>query len=378
MKRILLTGATGNIGRALLPVLLAEPGAEVLALVRERAGAAPAQRLGALRADPRVAAADPAGTRLHAVPGDITLPRLGLDQPAFDALARGCTHVVHAAASVKLNMTAEQARATALEPTLTVLDLALRGAEAGTLRKLEMVSTVGVWGRTPGELPEQPVPEVATFHNTYEAAKAEAERAVWQALAAYPALPVTVHRPSMVVGDSHSGEVASFQIFYHLCEFLSGVRTGGLMPRLGDARLDVVPADWVAGAIGWACLREQAQGEVLNLASGAAGSVALTDLQARVRGLWRAHGRRVPVLKTLPRAWFVAGVPVLGALAGARARKALAALPAVLSYLAHRQSFANERTVQRLAAAGLPLPPAEGYLDVVLARYLDHLATTRP
>ena len=52
-------------------------------------------------------------------------------------------------------------------------------ARAGTLRKIDLVSTVGVWGRTPGHMPERRLPEVSEFHNTYEAAKAEAERVVW-------------------------------------------------------------------------------------------------------------------------------------------------------------------------------------------------------
>ena len=51
-------------------------------------------------------------------------------------------------------------------------------------------------------------------------------------------LPATIHRPSMVVGDSQTGKVIHFQVFYHLCEFLSGRRTLGIVPDTGDAALD--------------------------------------------------------------------------------------------------------------------------------------------
>ena len=113
----------------------------------------------------------------RALRGDIELVDFGLSPAEVDVLAQSTTHIVHAAASVKLNMTIEQARSTAVRPTRTILDLARRAADAGALRKLDMVSTVGVWGRTPGAMPERPLPEVREFHNTYEEAKAEAERA---------------------------------------------------------------------------------------------------------------------------------------------------------------------------------------------------------
>ena len=41
---------------------------------------------------------------------------------------------------------------------------------------------------------------------------------------------VTLHRPSMVVGHAETGKVIHFQVFYHLCEFLSGRHTRGLIP----------------------------------------------------------------------------------------------------------------------------------------------------
>ena len=52
-----------------------------------------------------------------------------------------------------------------------------------------------------------------------------------------------------VVGDTINGRIIHFQVFYHLCEFLSGRRTLGLAPGFGGARLDIVPADYVAQVI---------------------------------------------------------------------------------------------------------------------------------
>ena len=70
-----------------------------------------------------------------------------------------------------------------------------------------------------------------------------------------------------------------FQVFYHLCEFLSGVRTFGIMPTLGQTRLDTVPVDWVADVIAWSSSQAGTAGEILHLCSGPARAIGLVDLQ---------------------------------------------------------------------------------------------------
>ena len=73
------------------------------------------------------------------------------------------------------------------------------------------------WGRAVPQTPEN-IAKLETDKLKIieeEAAKAEAERAVWSEGAG---LPITVHRPSMVVGEAQNGRVIHFQVFYHLCE----------------------------------------------------------------------------------------------------------------------------------------------------------------
>lgn len=369
MRHVFVTGASGTIGSALVPQLLAQPDTRVTLLLRAADDTALRVRLAELMAFWRMPADDPRAARLHPVRGDIVLPDLGLAVADRDALLQECSHVIHSAASVKLNMSVDEARATAVTPTRSILALARELAGHGRLRKVDLVSTVGVWGRTPGTMPERRLPEVQDFHNTYEAAKAEAERVVWTE---GEGLPITVHRPSMVVGDSRDGRVIHFQVFYHLCEFLSGCRTFGIMPRLGSTRLDTVPADWVAAAIAWSSAHPQASsGRILHLCAGPQ-AMPITELQQLVRQLWQQHGRSVPRLHTLPNHWLQRLVPVIGALAGARTRRALRGLPPVLAYLAEEQAFGHADSRALLDAAGLPLPPVRQVLPVVLAHYLAH------
>ena len=368
MKNIFLTGATGTIGSALLPRLLADEQAQITLLMRASDEAALAQRLAQLLAHCGIAADSPQARRVQALRGDISLPHFGLSAQQDAALAERSSHLIHCAASVNLTMSALEASATAVTPTRSVLALARRCASAGVLRKVDLVSTVGVWGRTPGHMPERRLPEVRDFHNTYEAAKAEAERVVW---AEAEGLPLTVHRPSMVVGETGSGRVMHFQVFYHLCEFLSGARTFGIMPKLGNTRLDTVPVDWVADAIVWASHHPHTAGQIFHLCSGPDGALPLAPLQTRVRSLWQARGRPLPRLRTIDRGLLRRLIPVIGALTGASARRALRGLSPVLDYLDEDQGFTNTQTIAALADAGLPVPPIESYLDAVLGHYLD-------
>jgi thioester reductase-like protein len=367
VKSVFVTGSTGTIGSALVPRLLNEESASLTLLMRARDDAELRSRLADMLAYWGMQSGDGRTARIRPLRGDITLPNFGLGEAGFAELAAHTTHVIHCAASVKLNMPMEQARATAVAPTRTLLDLGRRCAAAGMLRKMDLVSTVGVWGRTPGHMPERPLPDVKEFHNTYEAAKSEAERVVWSD---GRGLPITVHRPSMVVGETHSGRVIHFQVFYHLCEFLSGVRTFGIMPDLDDTALDIVSVDWVADAICWSSRHEQTAGKILHLCSGPEEAIRLPQLQVQVRRAWQAAGRRVPPLRRVNRKLLERLIPAVGLLVGAKTRRALRGLPPVLAYLVESQGFSNTKTAALLHAAGLPVPPVQSYLGPVLDYYL--------
>ncbi len=368
MRDVFLTGATGTIGSALVPRLLQDPETTLTLLVRARDAADLERRMTDMRLYWGIAEGSAQDRRIRALQGDISSPAFGLSPASFEDLAARTSHVIHCAASVKLNMSLDQARATAVTPVRTVLDFGRRAAASGCLKKLDLVSTVGVWGRTPGVMPEQQLPGVSEFHNTYEAAKAEAERVVWTEGGD---LPITVHRPSMVVGERANGRVIHFQVFYHLCEFLSGARTFGIMPGLGHTRLDTVPVDWVADAICWSSREPRAAGRIFHLCSGPQLAIALPRLQQRVRDAWQAQGRPVPALRTVNRRLLAALVPIIGAFTGTRTRRALRGLSPVLAYLGENQGFSNTESAQALADAGLPVPPVDGYLDQVLAYYLE-------
>ncbi|MDH4381590.1 MAG: SDR family oxidoreductase [Gammaproteobacteria bacterium] len=369
-----VTGASGVVGGALIPALLGLPEVEVVVLLRARNGHSIADRFNALKHFWRAHYLQlPAGAlehRLRAVAGDISAPALGLSAADQHALEQRCTHIVHCAASVRLNQSLAIARETTVVPTATLIALARRCVG---FCKLEAVSTVGVGGRWQGPLPERWLDEPRAFHNTYEEAKAESEVLLREAAAA--GLPLTVHRPSMVVGDSRTGVTPHFQIFQFICEFLSGRRTLGCYPALGQTVLDIVANDFVAHAIVAASRSPDSAGEIWHLCAGPSGALPLTELRDTVRSRLRREGRlpwwpSIP----LPPASFLWLMSLLARALPAAQQRTLATLPVYLDYLGSAQVFDNTRTRERLQALGIERPDTR----VVLSRVLDYyLANTR-
>jgi thioester reductase-like protein len=368
MRTYFITGATGVVGNEIAAQLLAESDARLLLLIRaddeEQAVARLDELIAYWKLDP-----DSVRRRIDVVRGDTERPRFGLAEARYRSIASSVTHMVHSAALVRMNLPLQQASSAAVRSAENVIELARACRASGQLRKVEFLSTVGVAGRMPGTLPERWVSEHRTFHNTYEQAKADAELLV--ARACEEGLPITLFRPSMVVGAAATGRVIRFQVFYHLVEFLSGRRTHGIYPALGAARIDLVPVDFVARSVAWSSGTADTVGRVLHLCSGPADALPLRDLRELVRATLRARGVSVPRAVTVPRTLLRATLPLVRALAPPDAKRALGTLPIFLDYLGGEQSFGNDETRAVLARAGLSFPAPREFIGPVLDYYLS-------
>jgi thioester reductase-like protein len=280
---VLLTGATGFVGKVVLEALLRrreELGVErVLALVRAQD---PEHADARFRADVVASAcfgAHPPGweKRVEALPGDVTRPGLGLAPELLARVRAEVTQVIHCAASVEFTLPLAEALDVNTQGALNALELARACA---ALESYVGVSTAYVtphpapYRRAVHRAPETLAPlardpealfaslrgracsareEAAllaeTGHpNTYTLTKCLAEHLVARRAGE---LSVTLVRPSIVSAcRTHPlpGWIDSAAAF---AGFVALIGTGRLRVVTGDpqARLDVVPCDAVAERI---------------------------------------------------------------------------------------------------------------------------------
>ncbi len=363
MRHYFITGATGVVGSAFLEKVLARQ-EQVILLIRADTEASAQDRL--KRVMRHCAVPTHAARQIRVIRGDLCRPHLGVGTADYRHLATTCTHIIHCAGNVHMNLSIAEARRQTLSMTNSVLEL-MEASDAA--KKMEFISTVGVAGRKRGNLPEAWVNHHRAFHNSYEAAKSEAEQLVREKVAS--GLPITVHRPSMVVGDSRTGKTIAFQVFYYLCEFLSGSRSHGILPRLNGMRLDIIPSDYVAALLEASTLAGDTHSPILHSCSGKTGSIELVSLVEQVRRCIVQNGRKLPPLRFLPIPLFKMTLSILKPLLPAKQRKALGALPYFLSYLEERQYFDNTMTKKFSQSKGVDLPKVDGYLETVLQYYLS-------
>ncbi len=239
---VLLTGATGFVGMELLMRYLERTDRRVFALVRgadDREAAARIKHTLLGLFGPGHAYAD----RVVAVRGDITRPGLGI-RGGFDELAEQVQEIVHGAASVSFELELQLARLINLDGTRRVLEFAERCHARGGLRRLSYISTAYVSGDHTGCFSEDDLDVGQRFRNTYEQSKFEAECLVARSRGH---LPITVLRPSIIVGERDSGWTSSFNVLYWPLRVFSRGSYAAL-PARGDAPADVVPVDYVADA----------------------------------------------------------------------------------------------------------------------------------
>lgn len=368
MTCFFVTGATGAIGSALVPLLLEAPDRTVKLLLRARSEPELAQKMEDLFRFWGVNAEDRAlRERVEALRGDVCEPRLGLEEGAYRALGAEVTHIIHSAGDVRLIKPIEEARKSAVESARQVVALAEAASETGQFEKLEFISTVGVTGRTRG-LAKEVLPFTAPgFRNTYEQAKSEAESFVISKIES--GLPITVHRPSMVVGDSKTGRIIHFQVFYYLSEFFCGRKTYGLVPETGEVRLDIIPADYVAKAIHTSSGLPETRGRVFHLCSGPAYAPRITDLVDRLRSIYRDRRLPVPRLIRLPIGVYRKLLPLAERVAPVRMRPMLGSLPVILDYFGDEQLFDNTQTQAFFSAHGVSIPNVDQYLPRIMDAY---------
>jgi thioester reductase-like protein len=348
---VFLTGATGFVGMELLARYLERTDRRVYALVRaadDREAAARMERtlLSLFGPEHRYA------QRVVAVRGDITRPGLGI-WGGVDRIAERVGEIVHGAASVSFEMQLQAARTINVDGTRRMLEFAERCHARGGLRRFSYISTAYVAGERAGCFSEDDLDVGQSFRNTYEQSKFEAECLVARSRGQ---LPITVLRPSIVVGERDSGWTASFNVLYWpLRAFARG--SYAALPARRDAPVDVVPVDYVADATFALTQAPEAEGATFHLTAGAHTSSVgeLVELATKF------FGRQAPSLIEPSVYRGVVHPLVLRAAGDERSRRALSRSEVFFPYFAMRVHYDNRRARVALRGSGIRTTPLRTY-----------------
>ena len=194
--------------------------------------------------------------------GDITLTGLGIPSPDLETIKNETTDIFHLAAVYDLAVDRDIAYAVNFEGTKNINEFA---RSVANLKRYNYVSTCYVAGRRTGKILETELEHDKGFRNFYEETKYLAEIELDDLK---PELPVSIFRPSVVVGDSETGETAKYDGIYYLIQYLRKRPSLLRAINVGNkrVRLNLVPVDFVTEAIAVLSQDEQAEGKTIALA----------------------------------------------------------------------------------------------------------------
>jgi long-chain acyl-CoA synthetase len=355
-EAILLTGATGFVGMAVLARLLEHTDRTVVVLVRAASQPQADARLNAVLGSVFDSPEQHRG-RVRAVCGDLTAPGLGLGADR-EWITEEVGEVVHGAASVAFDLPLAESRSINVEGTRRVLDLAEDCSDRGEgLRRITYVSTAYVAGDRRGLAREAELDLGQGFRNPYEQSKHEAESLVWSRR---ERLPVTVVRPSIVVGERGTGWTASFNVVYGpLRAFASG--TYPVIPGRRDAVLDIVTVDHVADAILALAASPAAAGGTFHVVGGE----QATTLGELARLAAQRFGRRAPRFVP-PRIYRSAMHPLILRRADPATRRRLVRSEVYFPYFSLDLRFDDRRARELLDPLGIRATPLREYFDTLI------------
>ncbi len=361
-QTILVTGATGNLGSKLVLQALEErPDIQIIALVRGENQAEAEVRLRNLlfTLSPNSYFAD-VGERLKVINGDITQRQLGLSYSLYKDLAEKVTHIIHSAAATKFSSTLKESRLVNVTGTENVMKFAGLASQSSLFKTVAHISTAYVCGRREGIIFEGETDKSCDFSNGYEQSKWEAEQFVRGLM---PQIPITIFRPSIIVGDSQTGHIATLNVLYPPLKFLcQGINIS--LPGRADVSLDVIPVDYAARAILHIMLNNNSDGKTFHIVAGKENSCQVGEIVKQAKIML---GRENPNSDTV-KDTTTSSNSIWNRLS-TQTRKVCKISKFLNIYLPHvtlRRYFDETNTRQVLQGSGISAPSLTSYLDKIM------------
>jgi len=369
-KNILLTGATGFLGSRLLAQLIATTDAVMYCPVR-----APNDLVAYKRIQDTFACygmeMPPHGNRIRAFAAEITEPKFGLAETAYQTLAATIGAVHHCAAVVNMVAGYDSLRTANVTATENVLRFAL----TTTRKALHCASTLSVFvgsDRNTGRLTEDDrLAQIKTLYGGYAQTKFAAEWMLLQMPA--DVLPVSHYRFGLLTGDTQKG-IGACRDFLAL--FAKGIAQIGYTPAeyQDSLRIDITPVDYAAAAM--AHLARHAPADLYHIANRDSLSLgrftaALNRSGASIKPLPVARFLGLVQNRPLDTAETAAGLSLCRILPPAEyTQKRTMDL-----FQATDVIFDDRRAAAYLAPAGIACPPAtDDLIDLYIRRFMPQTA----
>lgn len=197
------------------------------------------------------------------VVGDITKPLWGIEKSDLNALEGEVTELWHGAALVSFDSRKKElAEVTNVEGTRNALELA---SYLGV--PLHYISTAYIAHENSDRVAyEAPVCRVQ-LRNIYEKTKCDAEILIHQWQEAGKGKMV-IYRPSILIGDSRTGETQSFTGYYGPAQFLwkNKKMPFFFVPYVKNATLNLMPINWATTLISEISKHSQSIGKIFHIA----------------------------------------------------------------------------------------------------------------
>ncbi len=284
------------------------------------------------------------------VAGDISQPGLALPAADAEQVRQETTRAFHLAAVYDLAVERELALRVNVGGTRNVLEFV---RSIPQLRHFHHVSTCYVAGKREGVILETELRHAAGYRNFYEESKYLSEMEV-ESLK--HELPITIHRPAVVCGDSKTGETAKYDGVYYLIHYLLSWPNVLSAINIGNHKvsLNLVPVDFVVDALAALAFDDRAIGKTVQLADPAplttnqlfnAIARSINGKQSRIT----APARWVRFFLMLPPSPRITGLP-----------------HHAVPYFFVKQLYDTTQSQQLLARHNIHCPPFESYVDRIV------------
>ncbi len=293
---IFVTGATGFIGAHFVSNMARHnPEARIYCLVRSTRRQTSLERLDAILGRTGI---ENYQKRIIAVEGDLKSIGSAGTRADLDSLAPVISAVFHFAADVNFAAPIERSRRTNVEGLGHVLNFAQRCKAANpNFSHYAHISTAYVAGMRKDVVRESELVHKRGFKNNYEQSKYEGELLVREVA---DRLPLIVYRPSIVIGNSVTGQIDDGNTLYPVLTQIQKRRPRIILAN-AHARLDLIDVQHVASSIAVISSNPGNIGGVFHLAAGKGNEVRVKQIieifEARIgRKIWLLPYRIYPAL----------------------------------------------------------------------------------